>query len=296
MAHRVLALGCACKQVRAAKVQPILLAVWAQRRLAGWSAAMSLGAVCAWFFLPSSVMVDHALPALVVFLAAIASSVAGFAFSALAGAFLFHMTQDALEALHVMLIASLAIQVCCTWQVRHHILPRSLLPHLAGGFATIPMGLYFLQTVPFWLHVSALGVFLMLYGTYMLLRPSCPVKSDSLAGQIIAGALGGITGTLAAFPSAFLAMWCACQGWSKKQQRAITQPYILVMQIAVFAALTTIRPLHTIRPELLFYALPALMGARIGLRIYDGLNTQQFNKLVCILLVVAGALLAAKGV
>jgi len=258
------------------------------------AAVMGLGALCAWF-LPSSLMAAYGLPALVVFFAAIASSVAGFAFSALAGAFLFHMTHDALEALHVMLIASLAIQVCCTWHVRHHISARSLTPYLAGGFATIPLGLYFLQTVPLWLHVSVLGVFLMLYGTYMLLRPVYLVRSNSLAAQIIAGALGGITGTLAAFPSAFLAMWCACQGWSKEQQRAINQPYILVMQIAVFAALTTVRPLQTIRPELLLYTLPALMGAWIGLRIYGGLSTRQFNKLVCALLVVAGALLAAKG-
>jgi len=262
---------------------------------AAWFAAMGLGAVCAWLFLPSSVVAAYALPALVVFIAAIVSSIAGFAFSALAGAFLFHMTHDALEALQIMLIASLAIQVCCTWQVRQQISPRSLMPYLAGGFAAIPLGLYFLQTIPLSLHISALGIFLVLYGTYMLVRPSCLMKSNSLVGQIIVGALGGVTGALAAFPSAFLTMWCACQGWSKEQQRAINQPYILVMQIAVFTALTTIRPLQTIRPELLLYMLPALIGAWIGLRIYGRLNTRQFNKLVCPLLVVAGALLAAKG-
>lgn len=263
-------------------------------RIAGWSSTMGLGAVCAYFLLPSSDLAHYALPALIVFGAAIASSVAGFAFSALAGALLFHMTDDAIEALHIMLIASLGIQSYCTWQVRRHISPRSLLPYLAGGFATIPLGVYFLQTVPLWLHASVLGIFLLLYGSYMLVRPPCLMKSNSLTGQIISGALGGITGTTAAFPGAFITMWCACQGWTKEQQRAINQPYILVMQIAVFAALITIRPLHTVRPELLLYTVPALMGAWIGLRIYGRLNTQQFNKVVCALLMVAGAALAAK--
>ena len=266
-----------------------------QGSVAAWSSAL-LGtcAISAAIFLPASAVADFGLPAFVVLIAAIVSSVAGFAFSALAAAFLFHITQDGLEALHILLIASVAMQSYCVWRLRHCISVRRVLPYLAGGLATIPLGLYLLQNFPLRVHMLSLGAFLMFYGAYMLVRRPCRLKTNSLAGQIISGALGGITGSTAAFPGAFITVWCGCHGWDKDQQRAICQPYILAMQIAVLAALSVTRPLDAIRPELLAYTLPGLAGAWIGLRIYQALNTTQFNKIVCFMLLVSGALLAFK--
>ena len=47
---------------------------------------------------------DHGVAALVVLVAAILSSVAGFAFSALAGALIFHIAQTGVEAIQIMLL------------------------------------------------------------------------------------------------------------------------------------------------------------------------------------------------
>lgn len=263
--------------------------------ITAWSfAPLGICALCVTIFLPASAVADFGLPAFVVLIAATVSSVAGFAFSALAAAFLFHFTRDGLEALHILLIASVAMQSYCVWRLRHCISMRRVLPYLAGGLATIPLGLYLLQNFPLRAHTLSLGLFLMFYGAYMLVRRPCRLKTNSLFGQIISGALGGITGSAAAFPGAFITVWCGCHGWDKDQQRAICQPYILAMQIAVLVALSVTRPLDPIRPELLLYALPGLAGAWIGLRIYEGLNTTQFNKLVCSMLLVSGALLAFK--
>lgn len=258
------------------------------------SAILGICALCVTIFLPASAVADFGLPAFVVLIAAIVSSVAGFAFSALAAAFLFHITRDGLEALHILLIASVAMQSYCVWRLRHCISVRRVLPYLAGGLAAIPLGLYVLENFPLRVHTLSLGIFLMVYGTYMLVRRPYRFKANSLVGQIISGALGGITGSAAAFPGAFITVWCGCHGWDKDQQRAICQPYILAMQIAVLAALSVTRPLDPIRPELLLYTLPGLAGAWVGLRIYEGLNTTQFNRIVCSMLLVSGALLAFK--
>jgi uncharacterized membrane protein YfcA len=266
-----------------------------QENVAAWSSALlGLGALCATIFLPTSAVADFGPPAFVVVIAAIVSSVAGFAFSALAAAFLFHITRDGLEALHILLIASVAMQSYCVWRLRRYISVRRVLPYLTGGLATIPLGLYLLQNLPLRVHTLSLGVFLMFYGAYMLVRRPCRLKTNSLVGQIISGALGGITGSAAAFPGAFITVWCGCHGWDKDQQRAICQPYILAMQIAVLAALSVTSPLDPIRPGLLLYTLPGLAGAWIGVRIYETLNTTQFNKVVCSMLLVSGALLAFK--
>ena len=136
----------------------------------------------------------------------------------------------------------------------------------------------------------------MLYGGYVLLRPPWRCKRNGFTGQIITGALGGITGATAAFPGAFVTIWCGCHGWEKDQQRAIYQPYILVMQVAVLAALTAAGPSTMLRPELLTYSLPALLGAWIGLRLYGQLNLAHFNKVVSATLLLAGIALTLKGV
>ena len=52
-----------------------------------------------------------------------------------------------------------------------------------------------------------------------------------------AGALGGIAGGLGGFPGAFVTIWCSMRGWDKLRQRAVYQPYILAMQLVTIACL-----------------------------------------------------------
>src|ERR1700754_2495591 len=57
----------------------------------------------------------------VVLFSAVVSSVAGFAFSPLAGAILFHVNPDAVLVVQILLVASMSQQVYCIWQLRTHI-------------------------------------------------------------------------------------------------------------------------------------------------------------------------------
>ena len=61
----------------------------------------------------------------------------------------------------------------------------------------------------------------------------------------LAGALGGITGPLAAFPGAGVTIWCGMRGWDKVEQRAVYQPYILIMQLIGVSTLYLLQP-HSI--------------------------------------------------
>jgi uncharacterized membrane protein YfcA len=164
-----------------------------------------------------------------------------------------------------------------------------------GGFAVMPLGVVLLLTTPLWIHAMALGILLVAYGTYMLARKPLHFKTNSLFGRIVAGAAGGITGPTAAFPGALVTIWCSGLGLDKQQQRAIYQPYILVMQIATLALLSTVSPKAAVGIADLVFVIPALLGARIGFAFYKKLDLAQFNRIVTGLLLLSGFVLTLKG-
>jgi uncharacterized membrane protein YfcA len=232
----------------------------------------------------------------IVFLSATMSSIAGFAFSAFAGPLLLHVAHDKLYAIQILLVASIALQMVSVWQLRRGIEVRGLLPYLAGGMATIPLGIYLLVHTPTTIYIAALGAFLIAYAAFVLVRPGIQLRRNGLLGQVMVGALGGVTGATAAFPGAFVTIWCGAQGWDKQRQRAVYQPFILGMQILTLLALAAVQPHRDLKAEVLLYSLPAVLGAYIGLNIFGRLSTAQFNRVVGCYLLLSGVVLASKAV
>jgi uncharacterized membrane protein YfcA len=231
---------------------------------------------------------------IIVFVCATISSVAGFAFSAISGSMLLHVVSDPIEAVQIMLVASIALQAYCVWALRKIIKARELLPYFAGGASTVAPGVYLLLNTPTTIYLLVLGGFLTTYGTYMFLRSPLRLESNSLAGRVMVGALGGITGATAAFPGAFITLWCAAHGWDKQHQRAIYQPFILGMQIVTLVMLATFAPMTGMRLDLLQYIAPAVFGSHLGLVVFSMLSSAQFNKIVSAFLVVSGVAMSLK--
>ena len=98
----------------------------------------------------------------------------------------------------------------------------------------------------------------------MLMRPPLRLRRNNLLCRIAMGALGGLTGATAAFPGAFVTIWCSAHEWDKERQRAIYQPFILGMQLLTFAVLAAFRPWQALQLDLITYVPPALIGAHIG--------------------------------
>jgi uncharacterized membrane protein YfcA len=230
-----------------------------------------------------------------VLFSAVLASVAGFAFSPLAGAILFHVNPDAVTVVQILLVASIAQQIYCVWRLRIHIRTLEFLPYAVGSLTTLPLGILLLLRSQASSFLPILGLLLAGYGSFVAIRPAIELnKSNPLYGRILAGALGGITGGLAAFPAAFVAIWCQAQGFDKERQRAIVQPFILVNQIAAIAVLSFVSPVRAISFETIQYAAPAILGAYFGLRIFHRLNTSAFNRVVGAALAVAGMLMILK--
>jgi uncharacterized membrane protein YfcA len=230
----------------------------------------------------------------IIFICATISSIAGFAFSAISGWMLLHVVRDPVEAVQIMLVASIALQAYSVWALRRTIKMRELLPYFAGGATTVAPGVYLLLNTPTTIFLLALGGFLTTYGMYLLLRSPLRLQRNALAGRVMVGALGGITGATAAFPGAFVTIWCAAHGWDKQQQRAIYQPFILGMQIVTLILLALLAPTTGMRPDLLAYVVPAILGAHLGLVVFSLLSSAQLNKVVSAFLVVSGAAMSLK--
>jgi hypothetical protein len=149
-----------------------------------------------------------AVPLIAVLLASTASSIAGFAFSALCGAVLFHVMVSPVYTVQVMIVCSIAIQVFSVAALWRSIDWRSLPVFLMGGVLGVPAGVYLLLHLQTSVYHDVIGSLLIAYGGYLLLRrPTRSLRTGRLA-DTCAGFLGGLTGGLAGFPGAFVTIWC----------------------------------------------------------------------------------------
>jgi len=227
-------------------------------------------------------------------LAALASSIAGFAFSAIAGCALAYLGIEPIHAVQTMVLCSIATQSYAVWKMRESIDGRSLWPMVIAGAVTIPFGVWLLVHVDAPVYAAGLGAFLTAYACYLVLRRKEYVVRGNAWRDALAGALGGIAGGLAGLPGAFVTIWCSIRGWDKLRQRAVYQPYILAMQLVTIACLRWQSPIHDSIAEDLAFVPFALVGAVGGLAVFQRLSQKQFQWAVSLLLAVSGVGLLAR--
>ena len=229
----------------------------------------------------------------IVAVSALVSSIAGFAFAAVAGSAFSHLDIDPLHAVQTMVVCSIAMQLYAVWKIRESILWATLWPMLAAGAATIPAGVWLLLHSGGFNYVVGFGTFLVLYGSYVMRRDARVFRGSAWC-DAAAGALGGITGGLAGFPGPFVTIWCSLRGWDSVRQRAVYQPYILAMQIVTMICLRWQAPLRVDLAQNLRFVPFALLGAIGGFALFRRMTTRQFHVAVSVLLVVSGAALIGR--
>lgn len=174
--------------------------------------------------------------ALAIFLAALTSGIAGFAFSAICGALLFHIMHGPVEIVRLMMACSVANQVMGVWAVRHAVHWPSLKPFLLGGLIGVPIGVFLLTHANPGLYERVIGVLLVGYCTWMLFRKPVVVRHTSTLGDLLVGSVAGLAGGgvagLAGVPAATRV---SMKGWDKDRQRGLFQPLILTLQILALA-------------------------------------------------------------
>jgi len=228
-----------------------------------------------------------------IFAGSFAAGLAGFAFSATAGAILFHWVAP-VEAVPLLLVCSITTQLFSVASLWRTMQWRQCLPYLAGGLVGIPVGARLLENFNSHTFAAGFGLFLICYSTYMLLRPNLAFRAGSRFAEVAAGFAGGITGGATAFPGAIPTIWCNIRGLSKVEQRGIVQPFILLMQIATLVYFSKMGILASGTWTSYIWCLPAVIGGTwLGLKLFNRVDDVRFRRLILLFLLVSGATLMA---
>ena len=219
--------------------------------------------------------------------AALLSSIAGFAFSPLCGIALFRLLSSPVEVVQILIVCSIANQATMVWSLRHEIDWGGLKPYVAAGLPGVAVGVWLLLHVNRSTYLHGMGVLLILYAIAVSLHRPKIVQRPPAIVDVLVAFLGGITGGAAGFPSGFPAIWCGMKGWSKGRQRALTQPFILIMQLATVVMITTARP-GTLDPEIVLFIPGSLLGTVVGMAIYRRLSDRSFTWVVNAMLLASG--------
>jgi hypothetical protein len=228
---------------------------------------------------------------LAIFAGSMAAGLAGFAFSAITGALLFHWLNP-IEAVPLLLACSITTQLFSISRLWHVMQWRRCCPYLFGGFVGIPIGAKLLEAFDARLFAVGFGCFLVCYSLYMLFSPRSIISGGGLYADVLAGFVGGISGGATAFPGAIPAIWCNVRGLSKLEQRGIVQPFILIMQFATLAYFSKLGILSSATLHTYLWCAPAVaVGTWLGLHLFDRTSDSRFRQVVLLFLLISGAIL-----
>jgi uncharacterized protein len=229
---------------------------------------------------------------LVVGVAAFVSALAGFAFSAIAAAILFHFRRDHVDVVAALMVCSLANQGLSVWLLRRDIRPKAIAPFVFGGLIGVPIGIRLLLELNPRAFSATFGFLLIAYATYVLVRKPFKLTGTGLIFDVATGFAGGVIGGMTATPGAVVSIGCALKGWDKTRQRALFQPFTLIMQCAALIALAIFHGQNgsaTAIPAFAWVCIPAgLLGTRWGMVLFKRMHDDHFAKAVNLLLIVSG--------
>jgi uncharacterized protein len=223
-----------------------------------------------------------------IFIGSLAAGLAGFAFSAVTGALLFHWLAPA-DAVPLLLAGSITTQLFSITALRRTMRWKACGVLLLGGLPGIPVGAYLLQHVGGETIAASFGVFLIGYALFMLWRPVAVVAGGGCGMALMVGFAGGISGGAIAFPGAFPAIWCSLRGLPKDAQRGIVQPFILLMQCAALAYFSRAGMLGSATAVAFLWCAPAaLAGTFVGVRLYHCIDDAIYRRVILGFLLVSG--------
>jgi uncharacterized membrane protein YfcA len=222
------------------------------------------------------------------FCGGLVSGVSGFAMGLVVSGVWLHIIAPEQNALLIVL-CGLVTQGAGIWRVRHAIKWRTILPFIVGGAIGVPLGTALLTTVNQDTLRMTMGVLLVLFSLYGLIRPAFKPVGGGVPVELGVGVVNGLIGGLTGLGGIAVTIWSQLQAGPKDAQRAIFQP-VLFSTFAMTAVSLAFVGAYTVETMKLYaLALPALiLGVWCGLKLYGKLNDEAFRRVILILLLAAG--------
>jgi uncharacterized membrane protein YfcA len=199
-----------------------------------------------------------------------------------------------LQSATLIIAFGLIVQGFAVWKLRRSLDWTKLWPFVLGAALGVPVGVF----IPTWAnpaHVrTGVGLFLILYSLYALFRPAIPpVKTASPVVDAGVGFLNGVLGGITGLAGILVTIWCGLRGWPKDVQRTVFQPMAVV---TFLMSALWIGGKGAITPDIIklfLIGLPALLaGTWLGLKLFGRLDEAAFRKVVLVLLLASGVVLA----
>lgn len=188
---------------------------------------------------------------------------------------------------------SVVAQVVSLISIRPSLNLRRLGMFIPAGLIGVPLGAYlliFVRPEPF--KVAA-GIFLvMICMAFLVAGRRIRFRVEKRAADAGVGFAGGVLGGFSGLSGVLPVLWAVLQGWPKDEQRALNQPYNLVILLFAFAA-QGIAGLFTSEFLTVFaLCIPAtVIGNIAGVAAYRRTDDAIFRKIVLTVLTLSGVVL-----
>jgi len=225
------------------------------------------------------------------FIGGVTSGLAGFALSLVLSGIWLHILPP-IEAVTLIVGYGVLMYGYSIWKLRHALSWHKVAPFVLGGVGGVPIGVLLLAYInP--AHVRAgIGLLLVLYCTYSLLRPTIKPIQAGVQADIGIGFLNGLLGGLTGLAGIVVIIWCQFRALPKDTQRTIFQPVIFAAFVMSAISLRTISTITAETGKLYLFGLPlVLAGTWTGLKLYGHLDDAGFRRIVLLLLLASGTTL-----
>lgn len=184
-------------------------------------------------------------------------------------------------------------QLIAAFTVKRGLHWAKLGPMLAGGLAGIPLGLLLLPRLDGPSFQLGVGLLLALWCPVMLFSGRIPhITHGGRLADAASGLAGGLTGAVAGFSGPIPTLWATLRGWDRDTLRSVVQNFNLTMLAVTFAAYVASGVITApLWPMLPWLAGAVLVPVLLGARLYAGISTETFKRVVLTLLALTGAAL-----
>jgi len=171
-------------------------------------------------------------------------------------------------------------------------LARFLLPACLG----LPFGFAMLDALNTGMLKILVGSLLLVFGGFFVLRPHfVRWREDHKIADMGVGFIGGVLGAVAGLSGALPTIWSALHDWHKGEQRAVLQPF----NVVILGVVTVVFGWRGLLDHQLWLAvtvaLPfSIISAQIGIYVYRRLSEPQYRQILIWLILISGTVLAGR--
>ncbi len=218
------------------------------------------------------------------------TGLAGFGTGLAAAGVWFHALEPGMVPPLVALV-SVGGQLVATLAVRRAFDRRRAGPYLLGGVMGVPLGAAALAVASPEALKLAVGLFLIGYVALSTAR-RLPSPPPSRAADASVGFAGGALGGFAGLSGPLPVIWLRLRGGTADAQRAVYQPFNLVVLTLASLAMAATGALDLAALMAAALCLPvAIAAAWVGARLYRTIDAALFHRIVTALLCLSGAVL-----